>query len=303
MTLAPRAADELLAALGAKTTFAPGDGPLMVACSGGPDSTALAVLAVQTGRSVTLHHVDHGLRSGAADDAVHVRALGNRLGCDVVVHEVVVQATSNLEEEARLARFGAMPKDVATGHTMDDQAETVLLNLLRGAGTTGLGAMVPGPRHPILSIRRSETHELCRQLDLPTTRDESNDDLRFTRNQVRSELIPLLAAISDRDPIPLLDRTARLARADGELLDLLSAEAIPDPTDVAAIRAAPLPLASRALRSWLVAERSTDRSAHPPSEAEIERILRVVRGEVVATEIQGGGRVARTKGRLRLEQG
>ena len=303
MILAPGAADDLLVALGAKTTFAAGDGPLAVACSGGPDSTALAVLAARTGRHVTLHHVNHGLRQRAVEDARFVRSLAQLLDVDVVVHEVSIHATSNLEEEARLARFGVMPRDVATGHTMDDQAETVLLNLLRGAGTTGLGAMAPGPRHPILALRRSETHELCEQLGLVTAIDETNEDPRFARNQVRSQLIPLLAAISNRDPVPLLDRTARLARADAELLDALSAQSIHDPTDVALLRAAPLPLASRALRSWLAAERSTQAAPHPPSEAEIERILRVVRGEVVATEIHGGARVARTDGRLRLEQG
>lgn len=294
--------DPVVAGLLAKTTFAPGEGPLEIACSGGPDSTALAVLACATGRSVVLHHVDHGLRSTSADEGRHVAALAAQLGCDVELHTVAVPSTGNLEEEARLARRSVLPSTAATGHTMDDQAETVLVNLVRGAGASGLGAMRPGPRHPILRLRRADTHGLCRHLGLSVVHDESNEDLSFVRNQVRRRVLPLLDEIGGRDLVPLLDRTAAVLRADEELLTALAADAVPDPTDVAALRAAPRPLSVRALRVWLTEARRGAGRAHPPSAAEIARVLTVVDGAVVATELAGGYRVARRAGRLRVER-
>ena len=114
----------------------------------------------------------------------------------------------NLEARLRAARFSVLPDGVATGHTMDDQAETVLLNLLRGAGSDGLAAMAPGTRHPLLELRRCETHALCAGLGLDPVRDPSNDDPAFMRNRVRHELLPLCAELAGRDPIPLLARQA-----------------------------------------------------------------------------------------------
>ncbi len=294
--------DPVVAGLLAQTTFAPGEGLLDIACSGGPDSTALAVLACATGRSVVLHHVDHGLRASSAAEGRHVEALAATLGCAVELHTVALTTMGNREEEARLARRRVLPATAATGHTMDDQAETVLVNLVRGAGASGLGAMRPGPRHPILRLRRADTHGLCQHLGLAVVHDDSNDDLSFVRNQVRHRVLPLLAEIADRDLVPLLDRTATVLRVDEELLMLLAAEAVPDPTDVAALRAAPEPLAVRALRAWLTEERQAEGRAHPPSTAEIARVLRVVEGAVVATELAGGYRVARRAGRLRVER-
>ena len=277
-----------------------GEGPIDVACSGGPDSSALSVLAAATGRPVILHHVDHGLRPGSADESGLVKALAERLDAEFVPHLVEVAIGSNLEARARAARFAALPTGAATGHSMDDQAETVLLNLMRGAGADGLSAMTPGSRHPVLGLRRSELADLCVELELKVVRDPSNDDPGFLRNRVRAEVLPLLSEMAGRDLVPVLARSASVLRADAELLDLLSLEAIADPTEVAALRDAPRALANRRLRSLV---REIQPEGHPPSIAELDRLWDVVEHRARATELAGGLRIGRGSGHLQVERG
>jgi tRNA(Ile)-lysidine synthase len=275
------------------------------AVSGGADSLALLVLATAAGCRATAVHVDHGLRPGSAAEADVVRAAASRLGAGFRAERVHVGAGPNLEARARAARYAALPADVLTGHTADDQAETVLLNLLRGAGLDGLAGMWPerpaergagpGVRHPILGLRRRETAALCRAAGLTPVADPSNDDPAHRRNRVRHELLPLLDAIAERDVVPVLARQARLLREEAALLDALAAAL--DPTDAVALAAAPVPLARRALRRWLAAGRE-----HPPGSAAVERVLAVARGDVRAAEVDGGRRVARTGQRLRIER-
>lgn len=265
------------------------------AVSGGADSLALLVLAVAAGIEVTAVHVDHGLRSGSAAEADVVRDAALALGAAFRAEQVVVAPGSNLEARAREARRSVLPGDAMTGHTADDQAETLLLNLVRGAGLDGLAAMRPGPRKPILGLRRSETTAVCLAAGLVPVVDPTNADPAFRRNRVRAEVLPLLDEVAGRDVVPLLARASALAREDIELLDGLAAGI--DPLDAAMVAAAPAALARRALRRWLVAAAPP----YPPTAAAIDRVLAVARGEAVATEVGGGLRVARTAGRLRLE--
>jgi tRNA(Ile)-lysidine synthase len=174
---------------------------------------------------------------------------------------------------------------------MDDQAETVLLNLLRGAGLDGLAGMRPGPLHPLLGLRRAETTALCDAVGLDPVRDASNDDRRFRRNRVRHDLLPLCCAVAGRDVVPVLARQAGLLGAEGDLLDELAAAI--DPTNGAALAAAPSPLARRATRRWLRRD-----GPHPPDLAAVERVLGVARGEARATDVAPGVRVRRSQGRL-----
>jgi tRNA(Ile)-lysidine synthase len=270
-----------------------------LAVSGGPDSLALLILACAAGLEAVAIHVDHGLRAGSADEAEVVAEAAGRLGAGFKGLRVEVGPGPNLEARARAARYAALPPDVLTGHTADDQAETVLLNLTRGAGIDGLAAMArPGAvRRPLLALRRAETGALCTARGLRVVVDPSNDDLRLRRNAVRHQLMPLLAAVSGRDPVPVLVRQSRLIADDADYLDALAAGI--DPTDTAALAAAPLPLARRALRRWLRGSAGPER--HPPSAAEVARVLAVVRGEAIACELSLGRRVARTNGRLRIE--
>ncbi len=293
----PAPARSLVADLLPRCTFPPAGQPLACAVSGGPDSLALLVLATAAGCQVTAVHVDHGLRPTSADEAAVVAAAAGRFGAGFRAERVVVGDGPNLEARARAARFAVLPDGVATGHTMDDQAETVLINLLRGAGLDGVAAMASGARHPLLGVRRADTRAVCAAADLHWVSDPSNDDGRYLRNRVRHELLPLLADLAGRDPVPLLARQAGLAREEASLLDALAADAVPDPADAGRLVAAPRPLARRALRRWL--RGSNDH--YPPSLAEVERVLAVAAGQATATELAGGRRVARTARRLRLE--
>lgn len=287
-------ADELIGSLLERCHFPPSGTEAIAAVSGGADSLGLLVLAVRAGLAVTAVHVDHGLRPTSASEADVVAAAADRFGAGFRAERVTVADGSDLEQRAREARRSVLGPDAMTGHTADDQAETVLINLMRGAGVAGLAAMVPGPRHPVIELRRAELAWLCDALDLEPVVDPSNADPRFVRNRVRAELLPLLADISGRDPVPLLTRTADRARAVDA--DLAALAAGVDPTDARALVGLPTSVAAEALRRWLIDDRG-----HKPSSAELDRVLAVVRNEVIACELSGGRRVARTAGRLRLE--
>lgn len=275
-----------------RCSFADSSTHLHCAVSGGADSMALAVLAVAHGNPVTLWHVDHGLRYGSSDEAHVVERLAADLGAKFESRRVQIDDGPNLEARARDARYAALPQGVLTGHTADDQAETMLINLLRGASASGLAAMRPGPTRPLLSIRRGETHALCTALGLAPIVDSMNEDPRFLRVRVRRELLLLLDDIASRDIVPVLLRQADLMRADDDLLDVLAAEI--DPTDAIALAEAPTALARRAVRKWLSTE-------HPPDLATVDRVLDVARGNAPGCDIGANRQVRRTAQRLRIE--
>lgn len=279
-----------MAELLGRCTFPSAGTAVTCAVSGGADSSALLVLACAAGCVPTAIHVDHGLRPGSAAEAAVVAGLADRLGVAFEARRVAVADGPNLEARARAARWSVLPAGTLTGHTLDDQAETVLVNLLRGAGTTGLAGMrVAG--HPLLAVRRAETRALCAELGIDVVDDPSNVDPRHLRNRVRAELLPLLDDLAHRDLAPVLARQADVLRAEDDLLDELAAGL--DPTDARGLAAAPVALARRAVRNWLRVE-------HPPDAATVERVLDVARGLAVACDVGGGRRVARHAQRLSL---
>lgn len=278
----------------ARCTFPPAGTALTAGVSGGADSLALLVLARAAGCDVTAVHVDHGLRPGSAAEADVVAAAAERYGARFRAERVELADGPDLEARARAARHGVLGPDASTGHTLDDRAETVLLNLLRGAGTTGLSSLRPGPRHPILALRRAETRALCAAEGLTPVEDPSNDDPRFLRTRVRHEVLPLLAEVAGRDLVPVLGRQAGLLADDADLIAALAADV--DVTDARALATAPVALARAAVRAWL---RPTA-DGQPPSAAAVARVLAVARGEAVACEVAGGWRVRRSAGRLTL---
>jgi tRNA(Ile)-lysidine synthase len=275
-----------------RCTFPPAGTAVVCALSGGADSTALTALAVNAGCRVRAVHVDHGLRDDAALDADRARDVAREIGVAFRVERVRIEPGPNLEARAREARRAVLGPDALSGHTADDQAETVLLALLRGGGAAGLAAISPGWRHPILALRRHETHALCADLGLTVAEDPSNADPRFRRNRVRHELLPLLDDIAERDVVPLLTRAADLLRQDDALLDELAAAI--EPTDAVALGTAPTPLAARAIRDWLAW------GGYPPDAATVRRVLDVARGQASACEVGGGRRVERHGSLLRL---
>jgi tRNA(Ile)-lysidine synthase len=252
-------------------------------------------------------HVDHGLRPESGEEASHVAELAVRLRARFEVRAVNVDAGPNLEERARdarhsaleAARVGAGATALFVGHTADDQAETVLLNLLRGAAGTGLAGM-RGRRgtlvRPLLEFRRAETAALCDGLGVRVVCDPMNDDETFRRVAVRRRVLPLLEGVAGRDVVPVLARQAEILGAESDFLDELARAAWPGdgPPSARALTELPAVLARRAVRVWL--------GSPPPSAAEVARVLDVAAGRSRATELAGGRTVRRTAGQLRAEQ-
>jgi tRNA(Ile)-lysidine synthase len=281
--------------------------PVVVACSGGPDSLALLALTDDAALDPVAVHVDHGLRRGSAAEAGVVADHATRLGARFVAEAALVTPGPNLEARARAARYEALERardrlgasTILVGHTADDQAETVLLNLLRGSASAGLGAMASRRGNlvrPLLGVRRAETEALCAELGFVPVRDPTNDDTRLRRNWIRHEVLPRLSAGTDRDLVPVLARQADVLRAESDFLDELARAAWPDDAALAArLVALPEVLARRAVRCWL--------GSPPPSLADVERVLAVARGDRRATEVSDGRRVSRHQGRLEVGRG
>jgi len=277
--------------LAARSNF-PLETQLHCAVSGGADSLALLLLACRTEMPVTVWHVDHSLRHDSSREADFVAEIASELGAEFESRTVRVEHGANLEARARAARYSALPAEVLTGHTADDQAETVLINLLRGSGTAGLAGM-RRERRPLLRLRRQETEALCDELGLVPLRDPMNNDDRFQRVRVRHELIELLGDIAKRDVVEVLVRQADVMRDDDDLLEELAA--MIDVEDAKALATAPVALARRAVRQWLA-------NPLPPDAATVERVLAVARGDATACEIGNGREVRRSHQRLGIRK-
>jgi tRNA(Ile)-lysidine synthase len=285
--------DELLA----RCTF-PSEGTAVTcAVSGGADSLSLLVLATAAGCRVTAVHVDHGIRSGSEAEAERVRAAAERYGARFRAERVTVLPGPNLQARARAARYGVLPADVFTGHTCDDLAETVVLNLLRGAGRPGLAGIRRSQRRPLLDLRRTETAALCAEEGLEPLQDPTNEDPTHRRTRVRQEVLPLLEDVAGRDVVPVISHVADLMGEESDLLDRLAADL--DPTDPVALRDAEPALARRSVRAWLWRGMGGD---HPVDLGAVERVLAVADLRSRATDIQDGWRVVRAEGRLHLDR-
>ncbi len=255
------------------------DGPALVACSGGPDSLALAAAAavVGTRRGLTVRAavVDHGLQDGSAARAASVVAQLESLGLPAAVLTVAVEPGGDgLEAAARDARYAALEAEasgdevVLLGHTLDDQAETVLLGLARGSGTRSLAGM---PRRrgrlvrPLLGVRAATTRQACAELGVQPWSDPHNAEDRFARVRVRERVLPVLEAELGPGVTEALARSAALLRADADLLDALAdRERATHPApglDCAGLAGLPDALRGRVLRDWLREAGATDLSA------------------------------------------
>ena len=253
---------------------------VLAAVSGGADSMALLQLlhrlAPRRKLRLVVAHLDHALRRGSAVDARFVLTQASSLGHEVVTDRrpVVRQKQESPEEAARRVRRAflletAMKVDaghIATGHTVDDQAETILLRLARGAGPSALAGMLPaGPGpfvRPLLSLERGELRSWLRRRRVPWREDPSNRSLLHDRNRVRRLVLPLLTKhLNPRAAQHLVDAAARV-REDAAYLDALAAGILEGASrtvagtfllDVAVLTAAERPIASRVARLALQA--------------------------------------------------
>jgi tRNA(Ile)-lysidine synthase len=262
-----------------KAVEAVASGPMLVACSGGPDSLALAaaagIVGTRSGLAARAAIVDHRLQdnSGAVAGAVAHTLAG--LGLTSVVLPVTVEATGQgIEAGARTARYAALtaaagPGElILLGHTLDDQAETVLLGLTRGSGIRSLAGMPvrrDGFVRPLLGVRAATTRAACAELGLQPWLDPHNAEPRFTRTRVRERVLPLLEAELGPGVALALARSADLARADADLLDGLAAAELAAfggaELDCAWLSALPQALRTRVLRDWLRTQGAADLSA------------------------------------------
>lgn len=239
--------------------LAPGS---VVAVSGGADSLALAAaagfLVRRRGVEARAVVVDHGLQEGSAQVAARAAEQCESLGLPATVRRVeVVDLGTGPEDAARTARYRALHDEadgsILLAHTLDDQAETVLLGLGRGSGPRAIDGMRPASgalRRPFLTLRRAETERICALHDLDWWRDPHNEDNAYRRVRVRRELLPLLEDVLGGGVAEALARTADLVRADADLLDAIACGQTPDTGEVADVDAfADLDPAVR-LRVW-----------------------------------------------------
>jgi len=256
--------------------------PVLVAYSGGADSTALlaAARAVAPDR-VHVAVVDHALQNGSAERSAALVAELTDQGVPAAVHTVDVDGGGGLEAAARRARYTALraarphpDSPVLLGHTLDDQAETVLLGLGRGSGARSLAGMRtwdPPWLRPLLGLRRADTAAACRAQGLEFWDDPHNVDPRFTRVRLRHEVLPLLEDVLGGGVAEALARTAAQLRDDGEALDAVAGEllarasadrdaqdGVPERAtrgeeglDAVVLADAPAAVRRRALRAWL----------------------------------------------------
>lgn len=239
-----------------------------VALSGGPDSLALTAAAAGL-RPTTALIVDHGLQAGSAQVAADARSRALELGCvEARVIPVTVGVRGGPEAAARTARYAALADaragaPVLLGHTLDDQAETVLLGLGRGSGARSMAGMRPYDPpwcRPLLEIRRAATRDACTELGLTPWHDPHNDDARFTRVRLRTEVLPLLEDVLGGGVAQALSRTAVALRENAELIDDLAEQARPGATagadaqalDAAALAVLPGPVRRAVIRRWLL---------------------------------------------------
>ena len=309
--------------------------PVIVAVSGGADSVALLLALDELGRAekleleIVVAHVNHKLRGAASNaDDRWVRALAKRLGRSIVVREIDVakrvgESGGNLEQVARQARydfFAAAAKThnsklVLTAHTMNDQAETILLNLIRGSGSGGLSGIEPvrplqlGSKvllaRPLLAwARRQDTEDYCRRASIDYCEDEMNLDDAFTRVRIRNELLPSFEEFNPKF-VETVARSAEILREDSSALDLAAAELLDQSigTDSSqsllgdVLRTAPIALRRRALRLWLTRQRGNLRRIERVHIVAIERLLLSTKSGR-AIQLPDSATVTRSNGRL-----
>ncbi len=276
---------------------------IVVGVSGGADSLALAAVtafvAERESFDLAAVVVDHGLQEASDQVAERAAAQLRSLGIDTRVDPVVVGKEGGPEAAARAARLGALgglgADAVLLGHTLDDQAETVLLGLGRGSGPRSISGMVARDgvwRRPMLGLRRADTEQICRAHELDWWTDPHNSDPAYRRSRLRTEVMPLLEDVLGGGVAEALARTADQVRADSVYLDALAA-AVTDPLDIPTLTALPPPLRSRVLRRDALAAGADPASLSAHHIDELDRLVTNWHGQR-RVELPGGVSASRT---------
>lgn len=227
-------------------------GEVVVGLSGGPDSLALTAALLVEGADVEAVVIDHGLQPGSADVAERAAATARELGATARVIAVAVTPQHGMEADARTARYAALidaagHRPLAVGHTLDDQAETLLLGALRG-NPAGMAPRTETIHRPLLSTRRADTVGACQELGLDTWDDPQNHDEAFRRVAIRHQILPVLGQILGGDAAAPLAQAADRIAADNAYLDELAGA----PTDdCAELAAHPEPIRHRRIAAFL----------------------------------------------------
>jgi tRNA(Ile)-lysidine synthase len=314
-----RVLTQATATMRAHEMVAPGD-LILVAVSGGPDSVCLLHTMHALRRlfrmRLAVFHFDHRLRGDSASDAAYVRRITDRLGVPLHVRaaegspgkgeSVEAWATGQRGNAANDVRRQIGAAHTAEGHTLDDQAETVLLNLLRGTGIEGLSGIEPGDLHdrwiqPLLEVTRDDIEAFCRALHLRPRRDPMNEDPRYLRAAIRHEVIPMLERATGRGVTVPIARTADTIRRDRDELRTRTFEQYRRLVqendedvlfDAAGLNELSEPVAARLIRFAAYQVLSIDVPA-PWTKAGIEAILDLAGGRPGRRRDLADGRVAR----------
>lgn len=282
-----------------------GDG-ILIGCSGGADSIAMAHVLDRLAGSLQLRlvvaSIDHGLRPESADEVEQVRSFADSLGLSFRARRLSLKLGPDLQNRARVARYQALSELAATegaariavGHSMDDQAETVLDRILRGGGLAGLGGVRPrrddGVIRPLIDCRREDIRLHTRHHGLPVIEDPSNRDPRFRRVRIRDSVLPVLLG-EDPQVVAHLAALADDARAAQEVILGVAKEALRanEPLDIMDLRALPQSVRRAGLRDWIEAQTGSS-----PRRSHIESMDDLLRG---SDEVRlGHGWTARVEG-------
>lgn len=312
----------------------PSGSTILVSCSGGPDSICLLHTLYRLRRLLRVHlevfHFDHRLHDGSRDHAAYVRRQSARLKLPFHLRaaEGRPRRGESLEAWARLARYAALTEvatergieRAAVGHTADDQAETVLLGLVRGGGLEALAGIAPVATvpplgltvvRPLLDVTREEVETFCRSLGLRPREDPSNLDPRFLRNRVRHRILPELERRLDRNLRVTLARLAARVREDAAYLDELASAVAREVVEVgegevrlrvARLRALVPPVASRVARDALrVAAAMTGSWTSDVEAAHVDSVLDLAEGRPGrAADLPGALKARRDREYVRL---
>jgi tRNA(Ile)-lysidine synthase len=291
---------------------------VVAAVSGGADSVSLLLAFSDLGgrkkitNELIVAHFDHGLRGRASEaDAEFVKALAMELGLRFIGGKGKIATRGNLEQNARRARYKFLERAatetgafaVVTGHTINDQAETFLFNLVRGSGRGGLAAMPPiralenGSEtllvRPLLRwAHRADTEDYCREMNVEPRKDAMNEDPAFSRVRIRKEVIPLLAELNPKVVDTIAQAAELLAEASNSEINT-EAEHLP----AAELAALEDPALRSVVRTWLGNRRGNVRGL---TLKHIEGVVRLVKSRKSGrvAELPGGERVTKSGGRL-----